>query len=45
LVLGPGITCTAGPNIEEWQVPSDQAAKLSVGRRVRVSLELLEEDQ
>lgn len=44
LVLGPGITGTAGPNIEEWLVPSDQAAKLSVGKRVRVSLELLDEE-
>ena len=43
VVMGPGFSGAAGPNIEEWLVPTDQAAKLSIGNRVRVSLELLEE--
>jgi len=45
LVMGPGFAGTSGPHLEEWLVPADQAAKLSIGKRVRVSLELLEEDQ
>jgi len=32
-----------GSQVEEWLVPADEAAKLCVGKRVRVSLELLEE--
>jgi hypothetical protein len=42
--MGPGFSGATGPHIEEWLVPADQAAKLSVGKRVRVSLELLEEE-
>ncbi len=45
LVMAPGYAGPSGPNLEEWLVPADQAAKLSIGKRVRVSLELLEEDQ
>jgi hypothetical protein len=41
---GPGLPGPAGPHIEEWLVPADQAAKLAIGKRVRVSLELLEEE-
>ena len=41
---GAGVSGGAGPHIEEWLVPVDQAAKLSIGKRVRVSLELLEEE-
>jgi hypothetical protein len=44
VVMGPGFTGAGGPHIEEWLVPADQASKLSIGKRVRVSLELLEED-
>ena len=44
VIMGPGYQGAAGPHIEEWLVPADQAAKLSIGKRVRVSLELLEED-
>jgi hypothetical protein len=40
---GPGFPSTGG-HTEEWLVPTDQAAKLSIGKRVRVSLELLEEE-
>jgi hypothetical protein len=43
LIMGPGFAGSAGAHIEEWLVPADQAAKLSIGKRVRVSLELLEE--
>jgi len=32
-----------GSQVEEWLVPSDEVAKLSVGKRVRVSLDLVEE--
>ena len=45
LIMGPGVSGPLGPHIEEWLVPADQASKLSIGKRVRVSLELLEEDQ
>ena len=44
LIMGPGYSGLSGPHIEEWLVPADQAAKLSIGKRVRVSLELLEEE-
>jgi hypothetical protein len=44
VIMGPGFTGAAGPHIEEWLVPADQTAKLSIGKRVRVSLELLEEE-
>ena len=43
LIGGPGASGGLGSHVEEWLVPSDEAAKLSVGRRVRVSLELVEE--
>ena len=42
MIGGPG-SGGLGSQVEEWLVPSDQAAKLSVGKRVRVSLELVEE--
>jgi hypothetical protein len=44
LIMGPGLAGVPGPHLEEWLVPADQGAKLSIGKRVRVSLELLEED-
>jgi len=44
VIMGPGYPGAAGPHIEEWLVPADQAAKLSIGKRVRVSLELIEEE-
>lgn len=44
LIMGPGVAGTAGPQMEEWLVPADQAARLSIGKRVRVSLEILEEE-
>jgi hypothetical protein len=44
LVMGPGFAGAQGSNYEEWLVPADQASKLSIGKRVRVSLELLDED-
>ncbi|GEM_PF-2875941 len=44
LIMGPGFSGQSGPNIEEWLIPADQTAKLSIGKRVRVSLELLEEE-
>jgi hypothetical protein len=44
LVMGPGMGGPPGPNFEEWLVPADQASKLSIGKRVRVTLEMLEED-
>lgn len=44
LIMGPGYAGTSGPHIEEWLVPADQTGKLSIGKRVRVSLELVEED-
>jgi hypothetical protein len=44
VIMRPGFTGPAGPHIEEWLVPADQAAKLSIGKRVRVNLELLEEE-
>ena len=40
---GQGFSGAADPRIEEWLVPADQAAKLSIGKRVRVTLELEEE--
>ena len=44
VIMGtPGFPGGAGPHIEEWLVPADQAAKLSIGKRVRVTLELEEE--
>jgi hypothetical protein len=44
MIMGPGFQGASGPHIEEWLVPADQAAKLSIGKKVRVSLELLEEE-
>lgn len=44
LIMGPGIAGVPGSNFEEWLIPADQASKLSIGKRVRVILELLEED-
>ena len=44
VIMGPGFAGTSGPHIEEWLVPADQATKMSIGKRVRVSLELLEEE-
>lgn len=44
LIMGPGFSGRSGPNVEEWLIPADQASKLSIGKRVRVSLELLEEE-
>jgi hypothetical protein len=41
----PGFAGASSPHIEEWLVPADQAAKLSIDRRLRVTLELLEDDQ
>ncbi len=44
VVMGPGFAGTAGAHVEEWLVPADQAAKLSIGKIVRVSLELVDEE-
>lgn len=44
VVMGPGYSGAGGPNIEEWLVPADEAGKLSIGKRVKVSLELLEDE-
>lgn len=44
LIMGPGFAGQAGPHMEEWLVPADQAAKLAIGKRVRVTLEFIEED-
>jgi len=44
VVMGPGYSGASGPNIEEWLVPADEAPKLSIGKRVKVSLELLEDE-
>jgi len=41
---GTGFPAAAGFHVEEWLVPADQAGKLSIGKRVRISLELLEEE-
>jgi hypothetical protein len=44
LVMGPGMGGAPGANFEEWLIPADQASRLSIGKRVRVTLEMLEED-
>ena len=44
VIMGPGFAGAQASDLEEWLVPADQAAKLSIGKRVRVSLELLEEE-
>jgi hypothetical protein len=44
VIMGQGFPGAVGPHIEEWLVPADEAAKLSIGKRVRVSLELLDEE-
>jgi len=44
LIMGPGLGGAPGSNFEEWIVPADQASKLSIGKRVRLVLELLDED-
>lgn len=44
VIMGPGSLGAAGSDVEEWLVPADQAAQLSIGKRVRVSLELIEEE-
>ena len=44
MIMGPGFGGVSGANLEEWLIPADQASKLSIGKRVRVILELLEED-
>jgi len=44
LIMGPGFAGQSGPHMEEWLVPADQAAKLAIGKRVRVTLEFIEED-
>ena len=44
MIMGPGFGAVSGANLEEWLIPADQASKLSIGKRVRVILELLEED-
>lgn len=44
LIMGPGLGGALGPHVEEWLVPSDEASTLSVGKRVKVTLELLEEE-
>jgi len=44
VIMGQGFPGAAGPYIEEWLVEADQAANLSIGKRVKVSLELLEEE-
>ena len=44
MIMGPGFGGASGANLEEWLIPADQASKLSIGKRVRVILELLEED-
>jgi len=41
---GTGFPGAPGLHNEEWLVPAEQAAKLSIGKRVRISLELLEEE-
>lgn len=43
VIMGQGFTGAADPHIEEWLVPADQTAKLSIGKRVTISLELEEE--
>jgi hypothetical protein len=44
VIMGSGVQGAAGPHIEEWLVPADEAGKLSIGKKVRVSLELIEEE-
>ena len=43
MIGGPGASGGLGSHVEEWLVPADEAAKLSVGKRVRVSLEFVDE--
>jgi len=45
LIMGPGVGGSLGPHIEEWLVPADEASRLSVGKRVKVTLEFFEEEQ
>jgi len=44
VIMGPGFAGVPGPHIEEWLIPADQAAKMAIGKRVRVILELVEEE-
>jgi hypothetical protein len=41
VIMGPGFPGPVGSHIDEWLVPADQAATLSIGKRARISLELL----
>jgi hypothetical protein len=42
--MGPGLSSFAGQYVEEWLVPADQASKLTVGQKVRLTLETLDEE-
>jgi hypothetical protein len=44
IIMGPGLSSFAGQYVEEWLVPADQASKLTVGQKVRLTLETLDEE-
>jgi hypothetical protein len=44
VIMGPGLPPFGGQHVEEWLIPVDQASGLTVGKKVRLTLETLDEE-
>jgi hypothetical protein len=44
VIMGPGFPPFGGQHVEEWLVPVDHASGLTVGKKVRLTLETLDEE-
>ena len=44
VIIGPGFPPFGGQHVEEWLVPVDRASELAVGKKVRLTLETLDEE-
>ena len=44
VITGPGLPLFGGQHAEEWLVPVDHASELAVGKKVRLTLETVDEE-
>jgi hypothetical protein len=44
VIMGPRFSTLGGQYVQEWLVPAEQASKITVGQKVRSTLETLDEE-
>ena len=44
VIMGPGYRPFGGQHVEEWLIPVDHASGLTVGKKVRLTLETLDQE-